>query len=156
MIVIIDTREQAPYLFTRYDVQVERAGLPTGDYSLPGFEDRVAVERKSIDDLIGCLKGGNRDRFERELHLAAHYDLFAVVVEASLDDVRNGLYRSEMKVHAALQSIIAFQVRYRVPFIWAGNRSGGEYVTYSLLEKYLTEIRKRFEAANKVQREATA
>ncbi len=56
-----------------------------------------------------------------------------------------------MKSHAALQSIFAFQVRYRVPFIWAGNRAGAEYVTFSLLEKYLAEIQKRFEMANKLQ-----
>ena len=67
------------------------------------------------------------------------------MVEASLEDVSKGRYRSEMKPHAALQSIFAFQVRYRVPFIWAGSRAGAEYVTYSLLEKYLAEIRKRFE-----------
>ena len=45
----------------------------------------------------------------------------------------HGAYRSEMKVQAALQSIITFQVRYRTPFVWAGNRAGAEYVTYSSL-----------------------
>jgi len=56
-----------------------------------------------------------------------------------------------MKAHAALQSIIAFQVRYRVPFVWAGNRQGAEYVTYSLLSKYLREIGERFQQATKAQ-----
>lgn len=147
----IDTREQAPFSFQRFKVETERATLPVGDYSIPGFEDRAAVERKELNDLISCLMNGNRDRFERELLKARHYDLFAVVVEASLDDVSRGRYRSEMKSHAALQSIFAFQVRYRVPFIWAGNRAGAEYVTYSLLEKYLAEIQKRFEMANNLQ-----
>jgi len=66
--------------------------------------------------------------------------------------VSKGRYRSEMKAHVALQSIFAFKVRYRVPFVWAGNRAGAEYVTYSLLEKYLTEIQKRFEMASKAQK----
>jgi hypothetical protein len=39
-----------------------------------------------------------------------------------------------------------------VPFIWAGNRAAAEYVTYSLLEKYLAEIQKRFEMVNKAQK----
>lgn len=152
MRLVIDSREQDPYSFSRFNVETETAALLTGDYSLLGFEDRVAIERKSIDDLIGCLKDGNRERFERELARARHYDLFAVVVEATLDDVSKGRYRSAMKAHAALQSIFAFQVRYGIVFIWAGNRIGAEYVTYSLLEKYLAEIQKRFEMASRFQR----
>jgi ERCC4-type nuclease len=147
--ILIDTREQAPYTFERFDVQTAQAALPTGDYSMPGFEDRAALERKSLDDLIGCLMGSNRERFERELARAAHYDLFAVVVEASLDDVSKGRYRSEMKPHAALQSLVSFQVRYRIPFIWAGNRAGGEYMVHSLLSKYVYEIQRRYQQAVK-------
>jgi ERCC4-type nuclease len=151
MRILIDTREQQPFSFTRYEVATEPATLPVGDYSLPGFEDRVAVERKALEDLISCLMGSNRDRFERELYRGRHYDLFAVVVEATLSDVLRGHYRSGMKAHAALQSIIAFQVRYRVPFVWAGNRKGAEYITYSLLSKYLREIGERFKQATKAQ-----
>jgi len=80
MRILIDTREQAPFTFQGYDVDPEPATLPVGDYSLPGFEDRVAIERKSLEDLISCLMGSNRDRFERELYRGRHYDLFAVVV----------------------------------------------------------------------------
>lgn len=78
-------------------------------------------------------------------------EYFAVMVEASLDDVSKGRFRSEMKAHAVLQSIAAFQVRYRVPFIWAGNRSGAEYMTYSLLSKYKEEIEKRWKTLSKAQ-----
>ena len=95
----------------------------------------------------------NRDRFERELARARHYDLFAVAVEANLADVSQGRYRSEMKPQAALQSIVTFQVRYRTPFVWAGNRAGAEYMTYSLLSKYLREIGERYKLAVKSQEE---
>lgn len=150
MKILVDTREQRPFGFSRSPgVEVERAALPAGDYSLAGFEDQVAIERKELNDAISCLLNGNRDRFERELAKLRFYDLAAVVVEASLEDVSKGRYCSEMKAHAALQSIFAFQVRYRTAFIWAGNRSGAEYVTFSLLEKYLAEITKRFQAATK-------
>lgn len=151
MRILIDTRERLPFTFKGYGVHPEPATLPTGDYSLPGFEDRIAIERKSLNDLVGCLMGEGRDRFEKELARARHYDLFAVVVEATLADVSQGRYRSEMKAHSALQSIITFQVRYRVPFVWAGNRAGAEYVTYSLLSKYLREIEERHKQATKGQ-----
>lgn len=151
MRILIDSREQLPFTFSKYGVTSEVVALPTGDYSLPGFQDRAAIERKALDDLIGCLMGENRERFERELYRGRHYDLCAVVVEASLADVSQPRYRRDMKPQAALQSIITFQVRYRVPFVWAGNREGAEYVTYSLLSKYLREIGERFKQATKAQ-----
>ena len=128
-------------------METERAALPAGDYSLRNFEDTVSIERKELNDLIACLMNGNRDRFERELTKLRSYELAAVVVEASLEDVSKGRYRSEMKPHAALQSIFAFQVRYRVPFMFCGNRASAEYVTHSLLEKYFAEIQKRRQTA---------
>lgn len=146
IIVVVDTREQYPYKFDRYACNTVSSGLPVGDYSIPGMEDQVALERKKLDDLIGCLLGG-RERFERELQKGQRYDLFAVVVEASLDDVKQGRYRSEMKPHAALQSLLAWRVRYGIDFIFAGSREGGEYVTYSLLRRYLVDAESRFKAA---------
>jgi len=151
MRILVDSREQNPFLFEGYQAVPETATLTIGDYSLPGFADRVAIERKELNDLISCLMNGNRERFEKELARGRHFELFAVVVEASLADVSQGRYRSEMKPHSALQSIITFQVRYRVPFVWAGNRAGAEYYTYWTLAKCLREIEERFKKATKGQ-----
>nr|MDA3831832.1 ERCC4 domain-containing protein [Spirochaetales bacterium] len=142
--ITIDSREQAPYSFSRWPVTIHRAGLSTGDYSLPGFDDKAAIERKSLDDLVGCLMGKNRHRFERELMRGRVLDLFVVAVEADLTDLARGRYRSLMKPQAALQSITAFYIRYGVPFLFCGSRAGGEYMTYSLLSKYDYEIQKRY------------
>lgn len=150
MKLLVDTREQLPFAFSRFPgVEADRAALPTGDYSLPGIEDRIAIERKSLDDLVGCLKGENRARFERELRRGRAYDFFCVVVEASLDDVRHGRYRSEMRAEAVLQSVVAFEIRYRVPFAWCGSRAGAEYMTHSFLAKYAYEIERRAEQLRK-------
>jgi len=138
MRLIIDTREQAPYGFATYDVDIERGTLPTGDYSLAGFEDRVAIERKAMDDLIACLSHG-RERFERELARGAKMPLFFVVVEASLEDIARGRYRSGMRPHAALQSLMTFMVRYHTLFVFAGSRAGAEYTTFWLLSKFQRE-----------------
>jgi len=148
--ILCDTREQRPYRFTGFvkpAVQVVPATLPVGDYSLPGFEDRVSIERKNLDDLIGCLMNGNRDRFERELAKGAFYELFTVMVEANVRDILEHRYKSQMTPKAAMQSIVAFQVRYGTPFLFAGTREAAEYLTYSMLEKHLAEIRKRYERA---------
>lgn len=82
MRIIADTREQRVFSFAKYEAEVERAALPTADYSLPGFEDRVGIERKELGDLVACLMGANRQRFEKELRRLSAYELKAVVVEA--------------------------------------------------------------------------
>jgi hypothetical protein len=72
--IVVDSREQLPYEFTGMVGQGSESlvvptvvqGLASGDYSIAGMEDQVAVERKSLDDLYGSVTWG-RDRFEREI-----------------------------------------------------------------------------------------
>jgi len=140
MKIICDSREQKPYSFKRWpDVEVQRGTLFAGDYSLSEYESQVAVERKTLDDLIACLMGQNRERFERELSRTQEYEMFAVVAEAAWGDVSKGQYKSNMRPHSALQSITAFIVRYNIPFFFPGSRAGAEYLTHSLLSKYIYE-----------------
>jgi ERCC4-type nuclease len=148
MKIAVDNREQLAYGFVGYDCTVEPATLGTGDYSIVGFEDKIAVERKSIDDLLGCLTSG-RERFERELSRARSLDRFCVVVEASFEDLAKGMYSSAIKPHDACQSVIAWQIRYDTPFIFAGSRKACEYYTYSFLAKYLYEIEQKYRIAKK-------
>jgi ERCC4-type nuclease len=155
MRVVIDTREQVPFTFGGYACEVQAGTLTTGDYSLAGLEYRVAVERKSLDDLMGCLVGDGRERFERELARARGLDAFCVVVEASFQDMAEGRYRSRMKPHAALQSILAFQVRHGCQFVWAGTRAGAEYATFHFLRHYLREAQERLKAVVKAHGEAS-
>jgi DNA excision repair protein ERCC-4 len=147
MIIKIDTREQAPYGF---EAPTEPGALDAGDYSLCGLEHLISVERKTIDDLIGCLTG-DRERFERELHRGRALDYFALVVEATLADLANGRYRSQMNPKSAVQSLLTFSIRYRLPVWFAGDRKHGQRLTESLLCKYAREIQKRHEAIQQLE-----
>jgi len=146
MKIICDTREQAPLDFSPYDCTVETGSLTTGDYSLAGLEDLAAIERKSLPDLVACLQGEQRQRFERELARGRGMDMFMVVIEAAMQDVRNHNYRSQMRPHAVLQSVLALQVRHRVSFVWAGGRQGAAYTVFWSLAKYLREAEQRLKA----------
>lgn len=148
MRLIVDSREQSPFSFKgpRYeDVTVEVGTLTVGDYSLAGLTDKVAVERKSLPDLVACL-GRERERFERELQRGAALDAFAVVVEASWADLAGWKYRSKLQPHAACQSVLAFAGRYRLPFLFAGSRAAAEYVAWGFLRQYLEGARRRWSA----------
>lgn len=143
MKIVVDTREQRPFRFERWPAVILEPGtLPTGDYSLPGLAHRVALERKSLDDLVGCLKSTGRERFERELARARGMDLFAVVIEAGLQDVTAHKYHSHMTPKAIIESINAFTVRHHVPFLFCGDRAHAEGMVYSLLSKFIAERQK--------------
>jgi len=146
-LILIDSREQAPFTFEGFNVETETATLNTGDYSLAGFEHVVAVERKELDDLIACLQGTDRERFERELSRGAALHRFCVVVEASLEDISRHRYRSRMEPKAALQSLFAFQIRYGATFLFCGSRAGAEYACHGFLSKYLYEVERGFTRA---------
>ena len=135
MKIIRDSREQAPLTFTGYPVEVAVGALEAGDYSLAGFERRVAVERKELGDLVGCLSG-ERARFEKELARLRGYDAAAVVVESPAGDLRAGRYRSHMDPVAAWQSCLALMQRYRIAFVFCRDRADAERTTFDLLRHY--------------------
>lgn len=137
MMIVIDSREQRPFPFTRYaEAQTTTGTLATGDYSLAGLEHVLAVERKSIDDLIQCLST-SRERFERELSRARALHSFMVVVECNWHDITTGNYRSRMTATSASNSILALQSRWRTPFFFAGNREQAEAATFNFMRHYL-------------------
>ena len=145
MVIITDSREQLAY---RFENPSEVAALACGDYSIKNLEDCISVERKSLDDLISCLSN-DRDRFERELFKGRALDYLCLVIEATLEDIAMHKYRSEMLPKAAIQSLVAFSVRYRLPIWFAGTREYAQRLTESILLKYGREIQKRMEAIKK-------
>ncbi len=139
IVIKVDSREQRPYHFENS----EAGALSIGDYSIVGLENYIAIERKELNDLINCLTTG-RDRFEKELFKGKALDYFALVIEASLSDLANGHYRSQMEPKSAIQSLLAFSIRYRLPIFFCENRKYGQRVTASLLLKYAREVEKRY------------
>lgn len=119
LVILRDTREQAPLRFSP-EVKVEVVTLPTGDYSLAGFSDRVAIERKSLPDLVACV-GPERERFLDCCRRLRDYELRAVVVEASVCDVLAHAYRSATNPQSVIGTVIAIWTDYGVPTIWTGD-----------------------------------
>lgn len=149
--VIRDTREQTGYGFSSLTcdasdgggpliVPVEVDTLRSGDYSLRGYEDQVAVERKSLPDLFGTL-GQGRDRFERELERLSFFRFAAVVVEATLPDVLLSPPRhSDLNPKTIVRSVLAWQQRMpNVHWWFAGPRPLAEALTFRVLERFLKE-----------------
>lgn len=137
--VVIDTREQRPYVFPRARV----ATLKTGDYSIVGFEDRIAIERKSLEDLFGSL-GGGRERFEREFERMAGLEYAALVVESSLPRILEGAPHSpRMSPIAVAATLASWSIRYGVHVWLASDRPHGNAITLRLLKFWMAQERKK-------------
>ena len=147
MIIIIDTREQLPLDFSIYpDVNVERATLKTGDYSLKGYENQITIERKSLSDFVGCV-GFGRERFKKELERMRDYDFSAVIIESSLSMIISEIWQyknlmSKMRYGHILGAISAWRVEFNVHFILAENRINEASEIVRLFNKFLKEKNK--------------
>ena len=143
--IIVDTREQTPLDFKIKDIQIptEIATLRTGDYSCKGLEHKIAIERKSLPDLLGCI-GNGRERFEHELQRMKAYETRALVIESSWREIEFGQYkRSKLHPNSVLGSLISWQERYSIPIMMVDNHArAGAFVArliYSAVKQRYTE-----------------
>jgi ERCC4-type nuclease len=109
--------------------------LRTGDYSVIGLEDRIAIERKSLPDAYGSI-GRGRDRFEREWQRMAELDYAAVVIEATLPEFLAGPERTLLHPSQAIGTLAAWSVRYNVPVQFAGGRRFAAAWTARVLRQF--------------------
>jgi DNA excision repair protein ERCC-4 len=112
--------------------------LPTGDFSLPGCEQWICIERKELNDLISCLCSSS-ERFTKELQRAARIKRFYVICEGSYDDLLRGNYRSDMNPKAAWESVLALQERFGIPFLMAGSVRVAARLCESMLMRWWKE-----------------
>ena len=132
--ILIDTREQLPYSFRSYESRI--ATLKTGDYSLAGYEQRVAVERKSKEDAYGCV-GANRKRFIECLERLAEIEHPAIVIESNLVDFSIPPSRTRIDQRMAVGSYISWSCKYRIPVFWCDNRAYAEQVVVRYLASFV-------------------
>ena len=131
LVVAVDTREQTPYRFPRFEVKT----LAAGDYSIVTLEHQVAIERKTHKDAYSSL-GKERGRFEREMMRLAEMDYAAIVIESSLTEFLIPPTFSKMNPRSATVTLIAWSIKYGVHIFFACDRAHGNALTRKLLEKY--------------------
>jgi len=125
VVAVIDTREQLPLDLA--PLRTTGGTLATGDYSVAGLEHVVAIERKSLPDLLACV-GTERERFDREVQRLLAYPTKALVVEATWADLEQGQWRSKITPAAAVGSVLGW-IATGLPVVMAGDHQrAGRYV----------------------------
>ena len=144
MVIIIDSREQKPYTFPGYQTTV--GTLPAGDYSIAGGKSglpapdyrSIVIERKTKSDAY-CTIGQGRDRFTRELEKLATYRYSAIVLECSMSNFLIQPPFSKLNAKSAINSLLAWSIRYGVHVWFADGRQMAQTLTLRLLEKFWKE-----------------
>ena len=91
------------------------------------LERVIAIERKSLPDLLGCI-GQQRERFDREVQRLLAYPCRALVVESTWPEVEAGEWRSKVTSQAAVGSLLGW-VEMGLPVVMAGDHErAGRYV----------------------------
>lgn len=153
--VAVDTREQAPYRFRtikgnaaqKYQPvlvpQIEKT-LRTGDYSIVGFEDQIAIERKSKEDAFSTFCHGH-DRFERELaRLSELPGWSGVIIEASIASIlTNPPENTKYTTTSFFGQLYAWQLRFRNVHWWfEPTRGAAEKTVYEWLRRFYLDHEK--------------
>ena len=116
------------------------------------MEDRVAVERKSLDDFAGTLTNAKRrERFFAELTRMENHDLCCVVVEGSLADILSGRYSSNANPVSVFGAAVGLMTDQHVPVVFAGDRQHAvAFVQAFLLQawKSLSGTKRRIDPAH--------
>ena len=136
-IIIVDTREQKPYSFSN---PTQKKKLDTGDYSVRNFEGDMSVERKSLPDLVRCV-GGDRDRFEKQLHRLNALNHKMLVIDCSWEEIEaEGWHKFSDKVSShRVKGTLLWIMDMGIPVTIAGCRERAQALT----ERFLVSSHKR-------------
>ena len=121
-VVLVDTREQEPFaLYANHPNWIggeRRTVLKTGDYTVEGMESLLALERKSLADLVACTVV-DRERF---LACCERLAKFRWKAEASFEDIKSGFDQfdipSEVHPNAVCGTLDAIEAKFNIPIIY--------------------------------------
>jgi DNA excision repair protein ERCC-4 len=129
--VLVDSREKQPLSFSTA-VSVEIVTLAVGDYSIRGFTQTVALERKRLGELATCC-GVERDRFIDQLERLRIFPVRALIVEACLDGVLSKSYASEINPLSVLGTLIKASSDWQIPIWFCGDARNAALVVERML-----------------------
>ena len=127
--IIVDTREQRP-LFDTPPAQL--VGIPTGDYSIVGHTATIAIERKSLPDLLGSV-GRGRERFREEFVRLSDIRYRAVVIEGTMSGLMKQRRWGRVTPAHAIGTMASWAIEYQVPVFFCDDRSKAKWLTHTLL-----------------------
>ena len=143
--IIIDTREQQPWVFAKSDIvdhTIVRK-LDTGDYTIDGFEDLICIERKkSVAELASNIV---EKRFTDELIRMSEFKYKFLLLEFDYYQIDSYPIGSNIPLSVQrkiringpfiIKKLSEIQIKYGVHVITCGNVLYAENIALSLMKE---------------------
>src|SRR6202046_2495073 len=104
-VVLVDTREQTPFDFSRFSgwfARGEKKALKVGDNTLAGLQNICVVERKDLADLVHSFTV-DRPAFINRLRFLSSLPHRLLVISAALSQVKSPYAHSNIHPNRILQ-----------------------------------------------------
>lgn len=141
MEILIDSREQMPYVFR--DTETSVATLKTGDYTIKGYEDIVRVERKAT--VAELAKNVTEKRFWAEMVRLQSFEHKFILCEFSFNAVLQYPVGSsipkkrwryiKIRPPFIVSKIAELEVVYKIPVIFAGSRENSKFLLAAIFKR---------------------
>lgn len=139
--IIIDTREQKPWAFNHQATASHK--LDTGDYSIEGLENLLAIERKR--NVAEFANNITEKRFVDVVDRLSKMKYSFVLLEFDLEDVLKYPIGSDIpkrlwdKLRVSpsfiLKNILDLQIYHNIKVIFCGNPSNAEKLALSIMNR---------------------
>lgn len=139
--IIIDTREQQPWSFKHHSIASKK--LDAGDYSLEGFENILAIERKkSVCEIANNVV---ESRFKDALERLGQLKYSFILLEFDLENVLNYPIGSTLPKRLwdktkitptfLLRNILDWELKYNIKIFFCGSASNAEQLAEYIFRK---------------------
>ena len=110
-------------------LEIIRDTVHFGDYTIKGFEDYFAIERKMMSDFYGYI-GMEQEKTVKKMkqfeRMVQANGFVGLVIEASEEEVYGGYGYSKVSPETARQALASFRVRYGVQTYCSDSREAIE------------------------------
>lgn len=148
--IIVDTREQQPWEFSHYTTASKK--LDTGDYSIEGLENIIAIERKkNVTEIANNIV---EPRFKDVLERLKNIKYPFILLEFNLKDILIYPIGSNVPKHMwdklkissnfLLKNITDWELEYNIKVFFCGSPTNAERLATYLFNKiYFKEIKSK-------------
>lgn len=139
--IVIDTREQQPWLFDNYTTASRK--LDTGDYSIEGLEQFLCIERKkSVSEFANNIV---ESRFKDVVMRMSQLKYSFLLLEFNLKDVlmypigstvpRKMWNKIKISPAFLIKNLLDLELKHNIKIIYCGNSSNAEKMAEFILKK---------------------
>tara|TARA_R110000803_G_scaffold25281_2_gene60364 strand:+ start:3683 stop:4081 length:399 start_codon:yes stop_codon:yes gene_type:complete len=113
--------------------------MSTGDYSIVGYEDEIAIERKELGDLYGCM-GHDRTRFGKQILRLSKYNYSVMMIESSWENLLKGHSHSRLNPYTIYNTVISWSQKYpNIHWHFWESKQKCAQVTFDILHRFWKE-----------------